>query len=134
MLHVSRDDPANLGKRINKVKNILDILIPNFQDSFAPGRNLSVDETMVGFRGRFAPKQYMPSKPTKCGIKAFTLAESKHGYLLNCLVYTGRDTLDGASDTYSTLPQPARIALHLLPHTMGKVTLFSQTVTIPAFP
>ena len=65
MLHVSRDDPAFPNKKINKVKEILDLLLPRFQQSLLPGRNLSVDETMVGFRGRFAAKQYMPAKPTK---------------------------------------------------------------------
>ena len=103
MLHVSKDDPdhpgkkinkvkdildilipnfhqsfAPPGKKINKVKDIIDILIPNFQQSFAPERNVSVDERMVGFRGRFAAKQYMPAKPTKYGIKAFTLADSTY--------------------------------------------------------
>ena len=60
---------------------------------YYPGRELAVDETMVGFRGRFAAKQYMPNKPTKWGIKCFTLADSANGYVLNVLVYTGRDTL-----------------------------------------
>ena len=65
MLHVSRDSP---GKKISKVKDVLDMLLANFQNSFAPDRNLLVDETMVGFRGQFGSKQYMPSKPTKYGI------------------------------------------------------------------
>ena len=81
---------------------------------------MSVDETMVGFRGRFSAKQYMPAKPTKYGVKAFTLAESEHGYLLNCLVYTGGDTLDSSSPEYANLPQPARIVLHLLEPCLGK--------------
>ena len=75
---------------------------------------------MVGFRGRFAAKQYMPSKPTKYGIKAFVLADSMHGYVLNTLVYTGADTLDDASPIHSTLPQPARIVLHLIEPYKGK--------------
>ena len=120
MLHVSKDDPLQPGRRINKVKDILDILIPNFQKAFTPGRCLSADETMVGFNGRFAPKQYMPSKPTKYGIKAFTLADSTHGYVLNCLVYTGADTLQGSSPSYFSLPQPARIVMHLLEPYLGK--------------
>ena len=111
---MSKDDPEHPGKRINKVKDTLDLLITNFQTSFNPARNVSVDETMVGFRGRFAAKQYMPAKPTKYDIKAFTLADSTHGYVMNCLVYTGGDTLDVASRTYLTLPQPARVVLHLL--------------------
>ena len=114
MLHVSRDDPQNPGKKINKVKDVLDMLIYNFQKAYSPSRNLSADETMVGFRGRFAAKQYMPAKPNKYGIKAFTLADSTNGYVLNTLIYTGRDTLDTADVAYCLLPQPARIVLHLL--------------------
>ena len=69
---------------------------------------------MVGFRGRFGAKQYMPNKPVKYGIKAFTMADSKNGYVLNVLPYTGRDTLQEASTEYVDLPQPARIVLHLI--------------------
>ncbi len=97
MLHVSHGDPDQPVKRIDKVKKVVKLLVTNFQSAFAPSRDLSVDETMVGFRGRFGPKQYMPQKNTKYGIKAFTLAESEHGYVLNVLVYTGRETLESAS-------------------------------------
>ena len=43
----------------------------------------------------------MPNKPTKYGIKAFTLASSNHGYLLNVLLYTGVDTLADTDQAYS---------------------------------
>ena len=66
---------------------------------------------MVGFRGRFGAKQYMPNKP---GIKAFIMADSKNGYVLNVLPYTGRDTLQEASTEYVDLLQPARIVLLLI--------------------
>ena len=61
-----------------------------------PSPNLSMDETMVGFQGRFGAKQYIPNKPTKYVVKAFTLAESKNGYILDILLYTGGDTLDNS--------------------------------------
>ncbi len=47
---------------------------------------------MIGFRGWFCGKQYCPKKPVKWGIKTFTIADSKNGYLLDTLVYTGADT------------------------------------------
>ena len=31
---------------------------------------------MIGFNGRFFLKQYLPGKPTKCGVKAWGLADS----------------------------------------------------------
>ena len=114
MLHVSHEEPDRPVRRIDKVRVILNLLITNFQRCYAPTRNLSVDETMVGFRGRFGPKQYMPNKPTKYGVKAFTLADSEQGYVLNILPYTGADTLDDASTEHSFLPQPARVVLHLV--------------------
>ena len=72
-----------------------------------------MDETIVGFSGRFSAKQYMPKKPEKWGIKAFTMADSTNGYMLNILVYTGAETLD-QSTTDQALPQPARIVMHLV--------------------
>lgn len=129
MLHVSKDDPACPGKKINKIKDVLQMLISNFQQYFVPGRNLSVDETMVGFRGRFAAKQYMPAKPTKYGIKAFTLADGENGYVFNCLVYTGADTLADADEAHSLLPQPGRVVMHILAPYLGRGhTVFTDRV------
>jgi len=36
-------------------------------------------------------RQFIPIKPGRFGIKAFTLAESTSGYLLNSKIYTGRE-------------------------------------------
>ena len=52
---------------------------------------------MVGFRGRFGSTQYIPKKPVKWGIEAFTLADTTTGSMLNILVYTGAQTRDDAS-------------------------------------
>ena len=112
LLHVGHTE-SNPPRRIDKVKSFLDPLLTNFKSSYSPSRNISVDETMVGFRGRFGPKQYMPNKPTKYGIKAFTMADAAQGYMLNIIVYTGGDTLATARVEYSGLPQPARTVLHV---------------------
>ena len=79
-------------KRVDKVKLLHDCLITKFQARFYPGQELAVDETMVGFRGRFGAKQYMPQKPTKSRIKCFTRADSSTMYVLNTFVYTDADT------------------------------------------
>ena len=71
MLHVSKDDPQNPSKRSTRSRTFWICLYTIFNKHiYSPSRNLSADETMVGFRGRFAAKQYMPAKPNK---KAFTL-------------------------------------------------------------
>ena len=113
MLHVSHST-SHPPKRIDKVGMLLQMLLSKFRASYTPKRNLAVDETMLRFRGRFAGKQYMPKKPVKWGIKSFTLADTSNGYVLNILLYTGAKTLDVTDPIHSTLPQPARVVLHLL--------------------
>ena len=113
MLHVSHST-VSPPKRIDKIKLFLELMLTRFQANYAPQRSLAIDETMLCFRGRFAGKQYMPKKPVKWGIKAFSLADSSNGYLLNILLYTGAETLDGTNYQFSTLPQPARVVMHLL--------------------
>ena len=55
----------------------------NFRDPYVPGKDMSVDEGMVKFKGRLFFKQYMPKKPVKYGIKVWMAAHSKTGYTSN---------------------------------------------------
>ncbi|XP_015122985.1 uncharacterized protein LOC107045284 [Diachasma alloeum] len=55
-----------------------------------PGQDLSVDEAMIAFNGRLLIKQYMPAKPTKWGIKVWTIADPKSGYMLGMKIYLGK--------------------------------------------
>ena len=63
----------------------------NFQSSYTPTENLSIDESMVGFKGWLAFLQYMPKKPQKWGMKAWVLADSSNGYVWNWKLYTGKE-------------------------------------------
>ena len=101
-------------KKIDKVRLFVEKILAKFQAIYTPTRELAVDETMLKFRGRFVGKQYMPKKPTKWGIKCFSLADSSNGYTINALPYTGRETLDEANSQYQALPQPAQVVLHIL--------------------
>ena len=73
-----------------KIRPFMDALVCNFQSAYIPGRELSLDESMIGFKGRLSFVQYMPKKPTKWGLKAFVLADGVSGYALNWKLYTGR--------------------------------------------
>ena len=46
---------------------------------------------MVKFKGRLAFRQYLPSKPTKWGVKIWTLEESMTGYMSRFQIYTGKE-------------------------------------------
>ena len=45
-------------RRIDKVKLLIDILVPNFQSSYEPSRDIAVAETVMSCRGSFGAKQH----------------------------------------------------------------------------
>lgn len=75
--------------KLYKLQPYLDKLQNNFKKCFQPSRILSVDESMIKFKGRCSFKQYMPKKPIKRGYKVWILAD-KTGYVLNFEIYTGK--------------------------------------------
>ena len=72
-----------------KLRPFLEPLLHNFQQCYILHRELSVDEAMIGFKGRLVFIQYLPNKPTKWGMKAYVLADSSNGYVWNWKLYTG---------------------------------------------
>lgn len=69
-----------------KVWPLLNMTTVNCLTAYVPGRELSIDEQMIGFKGQ----SLLPAKPTKWGIKVWQLAESATGYTSQFQVYTGR--------------------------------------------
>jgi hypothetical protein len=82
-----RDDPNH--DKIHKIRPIMEILIRNWQSLYNPAQELSVDESIIAFKGRTGMRVYMPGKPHKWGIKAWALCESRTGYLYNWDIYKG---------------------------------------------
>ena len=76
-----------------KLRPFLEPLLAQFQRSYTLSKEVCVDESMIGFKGRLSFIQYMPKKPTKWGIKAFVLADSCTGYMYNWHIYTGMQVL-----------------------------------------
>ena len=58
---------------------------------YSPDRQLAIDETLIKFKGKLHFIQFIPIKPGRFGIKAFALAESKNGYVLNRKICTGKE-------------------------------------------
>ena len=75
--------------KLFKVRPLIEKVVTSFRSVYVPNREISIDETMIGFKGRLGWIQYMPKKPTKWGIKAWALADSKTGYVWNFSIYTG---------------------------------------------
>ena len=78
-----------------KIQSLLEPLITNFQQSYTLHHEVSVDEAVVGFKGRLSFIQYLPNKPTKWGMKSYVLAASSTGYAWNWKLYTGNSYATG---------------------------------------
>lgn len=59
--------------------------------SYKLGKNVTVDEQLVPFRGRCPFTQYIPSKPAKYGMKIWILCDSETYYAYNLEMYIGRN-------------------------------------------
>ena len=75
---------------LHKIRPLLSATSNSFARRYRPGRDLSIDEAMVAFKGRSFMKQYMPAKPVKWGFKVWTVAEAATGYVCGYEIYTGR--------------------------------------------
>ena len=83
--------------KLYKIRPLLDILLPSFKEQYTPKQFLSIDESMIAFKGRLSFLQYLPKKPHKWGMKAWVLAEAENGYTWGWKLYTGKD--GGRSET-----------------------------------
>jgi hypothetical protein len=65
-----------------KLKALLDLLKARFSSVYIPGAVITVDGTMIPWRGRLLFKQYIPGKTHKYKIKMYKLAAT-NGYMWN---------------------------------------------------
>ena len=107
---------SNQDRRF-RLKPLLDLLKASFRSVYIPGAVVTIDETMIPWRGRLLFKQYVPGKAHKYGVKMYKLAAT-NGYTWNYLIYTGEqdpmadlghaetivmNLLDGLSGCYPTV-------------------------------
>jgi hypothetical protein len=116
--HFSNNDNKDSNQdKLFKLKPILDLLKVRFSSVYMPGSIVSVDETMIPWRGRLLFKQYIPGKAHKYDVKMYKLADI-NGYTWHFVIYTGQqdpmaglghaeavvmNLLDGLSGCYRTV-------------------------------
>ncbi|KAK9711269.1 Transposase IS4 [Popillia japonica] len=116
-LHFARNPEQTVGVRQDKlyrIRPIVDYLRPivdyfntKMTEIYVPHRELSLDESMVSWRGRLSFRQYLPGKRHKYGIKTYVLAEPS-GLTLKLIVYTG------AKDISSNVGHVSTVVLQLM--------------------
>ena len=79
--------PSDNTDQLVKVQTVLNMFVKKWQKLFLLGENIAIDEGMLKWKGRLSFRVYNPDKPTKYGIKAYILADSKTGYCWNLDFY-----------------------------------------------
>lgn len=91
-LHFSKNpeigDPRP-DDRLHKIRPVLDFFNNKMEQIYYPGKNLSLDESMILWKGRLVFRQYIKNKRHKYGIKLYMLTEPD-GLILRFLIYTGQ--------------------------------------------
>lgn len=87
-------DSATREKRLRSdkaaaISELFMLLNANLVVAYNRHENLTVDEQLNGFRGRTCLTQFIPSKPSKYGIKVWWVNVPSSVYQLQAHIYTG---------------------------------------------
>lgn len=74
------------------IREIWDQFIINCNNNYKPGSYLTIDEQLLGFRGRCPFRMYMPNKPARYGIKIVMACDAGSKYMIDAAPYLGKKT------------------------------------------
>ena len=104
--------------QLHKIRPFLDMSSEGFRKVYQPGKQLSVDKSLILFKGQLHFKQYIKTKRSRFGIKLYELTTS-NGVTLGLLVYLGKGMFPGDNPN-SDMPTTERIPSVEGPHILGK--------------
>ena len=104
----SGDKPQQPDDRLAKVRFLINHLNNTMPEIYTPHKELSLDESMMLWRGRLVFRQYIKNKRHKYGVKFFELC-SDDGLVMKVQIYSGTKLTDTES-----LGQTGSIVLHLM--------------------
>ncbi|XP_069802761.1 piggyBac transposable element-derived protein 4-like [Dendropsophus ebraccatus] len=100
--------------RLFKIRPLINILALSFSRVYTLQKEISIDESLVHFKGRLKFRQYMPNKRARYGMKVYKLCESETGYTQAFRVYEGKDRNIQPPDCPSSLTTTGKIVWDLL--------------------
>ena len=71
----------NDNDALRKIRPFLNMVKDICRNTYLPNKDLTVDESMVLWRGRLFFRQYIPSKRHRYGIKLYEVCDAKTGYM-----------------------------------------------------
>ncbi|CAK1598455.1 unnamed protein product [Parnassius mnemosyne] len=127
------DRPTRAERRqhskLAPIKELFDHIVETSKSLYSPSDCTTIDEQLLGFRCRCPFRMYIPSKPDKYGIKLLMFCDAKSYYMINSIIYTGKDS------TPRELPVAEYYALELSTSIHGSnrnITYDNWFTSIPA--
>ncbi|KAG8236759.1 hypothetical protein J437_LFUL015824, partial [Ladona fulva] len=79
-----------------------------FRELYTPERDITIDKSLLLYKGRLGWHQYMPQKRARFGIKTFMLCESKSGYVWSMGTIRGKESekLSMSTQVVKSLMEP----------------------------
>jgi hypothetical protein len=109
--------PRDKKDKLYKLRPLINTLNKSFSSLYNGTRELSVDESMIMFKGRSSLKQYNPMKPIKRGYKLWCLSDQK-GYIKKFEIYEGKN--EAVAEKFSAFGLGERVVLSLTEDEWGK--------------
>ncbi|XP_026467553.1 piggyBac transposable element-derived protein 4-like [Ctenocephalides felis] len=104
--------------KLNKIWPVYDFLNKKFKTAYTLQREITIDESLMLYKGALSWKQYMPMKRARFGIKSYFLCESKTGYIWSMMIYTGKGTI--IDSEFPNLPISSQIVMSLMKPLINK--------------
>ncbi len=94
-----------------KIQEIMDMLQVNYDKSFVPGQQLSLDESLIRAFGRIRFKVRIITKAARYGIKLYVLTDAETSFVLRVIIYTGKSTYD---EKYGEMKKTVQVVRRLV--------------------
>lgn len=92
ILHFDDNSLAQGGDKLYKLRTIIDTIRRKFLCGYSPDQDLAIDKSLMLWKGRLGFRQFIPNKRNRFRIKIFVLCDCKSGFVLDFIVYTGKET------------------------------------------
>ncbi|KAM5165143.1 piggyBac transposable element-derived protein 4-like [Mantella aurantiaca] len=67
------DETTHPAPKLKKIWEVFQMVVKNFKQTYVPERDISIDESLMAYKGRFSWIQYIASKRARFGIKSYML-------------------------------------------------------------
>ncbi|XP_052010817.1 piggyBac transposable element-derived protein 4-like isoform X1 [Xyrauchen texanus] len=116
-LNFANSTKADVDDPLFVIRRIFTEITSSFRSVFVPYRDLSVDQSMMNWKGRLALRQPIPAKRNRFGVKFFAVRDVLTGYVLDIIIYTGSTT---DIHHYARLGVSGSVVMTLLAPYLGK--------------